>query len=272
MQKAQQVGANTSLTVQNPSSFVRNHWTAHEQSKLDRAHAIVVGAGAVGSFALESLVRAGISHFTIIDGDVVEASNINRQLYALHSTIGMPKVDVARRRILDINPDARVEVINTFITSQNCPQHLSRFVGGNAHEHKAVDAHASPLNSAFQMTNILVDAIDSLDDKCALLAYALAEKLPVFSSMGAARKSRLDCIKTSDISKTSVCPLARAVRRKLARQGFRRGLTVVYSTEQPKALKDSDVQQPHRMTSLITVTASFGLYLSSLVLDYILAP
>lgn len=175
--------------------------------RLEDAHVTVVGLGAVGSYAVEGLARAGIGHLRLVDFDRVEMSNINRQLYALESTLGQPKTELARARVLDINPRCHVEVHPLFVTEETVAQVL-----------------APPVD-------ILIDAIDSLNAKVSLLVTAVEAGIPVISSMGAARRTDPLSIRVGDISHTRACPLARFVRKRLKRRGVRHGVRCVYSVE-----------------------------------------
>ncbi len=195
--------------------------------KLRASHVMVVGCGAVGSFAIEALARSGIGHITVVDFDTVEESNINRQLFALTSTIGMPKVDVAAARIRDINPDTIVTPYKMFFDAQNAP-----------------DVHP----------DFVIDAIDSVDSKIALYNWCNARKVPFISSMGAARKTDPSQIRVGRLSKTSVCPLAAKIRR-LARDAHIPDFPVVYSTEPA----NPNVAAGRVFGSIITITGAFGL-------------
>ncbi|MCL2294605.1 MAG: tRNA threonylcarbamoyladenosine dehydratase [Spirochaetes bacterium] len=174
---------------------------------LAKKKVTIVGLGAVGGFALEILARCGTGHFTLVDFDVIVASNINRNIGALDSTVGKPKADVFAARIKDINPACTVEK-------------------------KKVFAHKDSFDSIFaEKPDIVIDAIDSLGPKIELLRYCVTNKIAVISSMGAALKKDPAKIKIADISETDVCPLAKELRKHLKRKGITAGITVVYSTE-----------------------------------------
>lgn len=186
-------------------------------ARLRRARVAVVGLGAVGSYAVEGLARAGVGFLRLVDFDEIKESNINRQLYALTSTVGRKKADLARERVLDINPDCRVEAMPVFADTDTAPQLL-----------------APPLD-------VVIDAIDSVGPKVRFLTAAAASGAFVISCMGAA--SRLDPaqVKVGDIAHTRVCPLARFVRIRLRRAGVKSGIRCVYSTEpvpEPEALEE----------------------------------
>lgn len=199
--------------------------------KLRRSTVMVVGCGAVGSFAIEALARIGIGNLIVVDFDKVEESNINRQLFALDSTIGQAKVDVAAARIADINADTNVLPLNLY------------FDGGT-------NLEVSP--------DFVIDAIDSVDSKIALYKWCQTRKIPFISSMGAARKKDPLQIKIGKISKTSVCPLAAKIRKLVRGTGIS-DFDVVYSTELP----DKTVESGKVFGSLITVTGTFGLLMAN---------
>ena len=205
--------------------------------KLNNATVMIVGCGAVGSFATEALARTGVGNIILIDSDLIEKSNINRQLFALDSTIGRPKVDVAAARIHDINPDIRVTAMQMFFDE----------------------------NTQLNITpDFVLDAIDTVQSKMALYKWCRAHNVAFISSMGAARKTDPTQIKISKISKTSVCPLASKIR-KLCRDEHLPDFPVVYST-QPA---DNNVNGK-TFGSVITVTGTFGLYLANYVIDFII--
>jgi tRNA threonylcarbamoyladenosine dehydratase len=223
-------------------------------AKLASAHVLVVGLGAVGGFATEALARSGVGHLRLIDCDKVSESNCNRQLLALTSTIGKYKADLARDRVRDINPDCDIDARIIFASRETYP-----------------DLFAGP-------PDVVVDAIDSLNPKVDLITSALEAKIPIFSSMGAARRTDPTAIRIADISKTRFCPLARAVRTRLHRRGIKNGVTCVFSIE--PATDDSFVPPeaedlPDRgrarvvMGSLPTITGIFGLTLANAVISYI---
>ncbi len=177
--------------------------------KIKRSRVAVFGLGAVGSFATEALARSGIGYLRLVDFDRVDASNINRQLFALNSTIGQEKASLARDRVLDINPLCEVAVYSAFINAESLTDLLS------------------------QDLDMVVDAIDGLNSKVNLIFSARSMGLAVVSSMGAGGRTDISMIKTGDISETSVCPLARVVRQRLHRRGLFEGVTCVWSIEKP---------------------------------------
>lgn len=214
-------------------------------ARLAAARVAVVGLGAVGSYAVEGLARAGIGHLRLVDFDLVRPININRQLFALDSTVGQPKVEVARRRVLDINPDCAVEALCLFVSSETI-----------------ADVLRPPLD-------FLIDAVDSLGPKVTLLAGAVRAGIPVISCMGAASRTDPLAIRIGDLSETEHCPLARWVRKRLRRLGITTGIPCVYSLEPPAPVTappepvDKEVHprgRPRRpLGSLSCVTAVFGL-------------
>lgn len=176
--------------------------------RLSRARVAVFGVGGVGGYAAEALARSGIGTLDLIDSDKICLSNLNRQIYALHSTVGKYKVDVARERILDINPNASVNTYRIFYL----PETASQF--------------------DFSQYDYVVDAIDTVTGKLMLIEQAKAAGVLVISSMGAGNKLDPTAFQVTDISKTSVCPLAKVMRRELKKRGISH-LKVVYSEETP---------------------------------------
>lgn len=176
--------------------------------RLSDAHVAVFGVGGVGGFAVEAIARAGIGEITLVDSDEVTASNVNRQIIALSSTVGRAKVDVMEERIKDINPEATVHAIKLFYSEET----------------KAI--------FDFAKYDYVIDAIDSVKSKVDLIASVKKAGTPIISAMGAGKKLDPTRFEVSDISKTSVCPLARAVRTALKKEGVT-SLKVVYSKEPP---------------------------------------
>lgn len=174
---------------------------------LGNKRVAIFGIGGVGGFVCEALVRSGIGHFDLIDKDVVSLSNLNRQIIATRSSIGRYKVDVMKERMLDINPDVDVNVHNCFYLPEN----------------------ASDFN--FSDYDYVVDAVDTVTAKISIIVKAKEAGVPVISSMGAANKLNPEKFKVADIYKTSVCPLARVMRRELKKRNID-SLKVVYSDEE----------------------------------------
>nr|WP_028487261.1 tRNA threonylcarbamoyladenosine dehydratase [Thiomicrorhabdus chilensis] len=177
---------------------------------LKQSHVLVAGVGGVGGFVIEALVRAGVGRLTIVDHDDVSESNLNRQIIALHSSIGQNKAEVMRERIHDIHPDCQVSISKQFIR----PDDMDALLAGDF--------------------DYVIDAIDSLNCKVALVASAVQKGIPVASSMGAGRRIDPAKIALSDISKTHGCALARNMRQRLKKQGIKKGVMTVFSTELPK--------------------------------------
>lgn len=175
--------------------------------KLKNAKVAVFGVGGVGSFVVEALARAGVGNFVLIDKDQVSLSNINRQLIATHETIGQLKVDVAKKRILSINPEAKVETFAEF------------FMPGNT----------DILNNSI---TYIVDAIDTVTAKIELVMQAQKLGIPIISSMGTGNKLNPCLFEITDIYKTQVCPLAKVMRKELKQRGVKH-LKVLYSKEEP---------------------------------------
>ncbi len=205
--------------------------------KLHEATVMVVGCGAVGSFAIEALARTGIGHIIVVDFDTIEESNINRQLFAMDSTVGKPKVDVAAARIHDINPEIQVDAMRMFWD-------------------KNTDIPFAP--------DFIIDAIDTVPSKIALYQWAHAQHIPFIASMGAASKTDMTKIKIANISQTSVCPLASRVR-KMVRGTDLPDFPVVFSTQNPAPV----VGHAKNLGSLITITGTFGLMLANWVIQEI---
>ena len=175
--------------------------------KLRRSRVAIFGIGGVGGYTLEALARAGIGQLDLIDSDTVSPSNINRQLLATHSTLGMRKVDAGRQRVLDINPEAQVRTWPIFYT----PETADRF--------------------DFSQYDYIVDAIDTVTGKLTLVERAVAAGTPIICCMGTGNKLDAAAFEVADISKTSMCPLARVMRKELSKRGIKH-LKVVYSREE----------------------------------------
>ena len=189
--------------------------------KLSGCRVAVFGIGGVGGYTAEALARSGVGKLDLIDNDTVSESNINRQIIALHSTVGRAKVDVMKERILDINPYAEVRAYNTFFM----PETEGEF--------------------DFTLYDYVVDAIDTVTGKIALAVKADKAGTPIISSMGAGNKLDPTAFEVADIYKTSVCPLARVMRRELKQRGIKK-LKVVYSKEAPLSPVSADENEQHR--------------------------
>ena len=212
-------------------------------NKLNKSNVAVFGIGGVGGYVCEALARSGVGKLTLIDGDVVSVSNINRQIIALTSTVGKFKADVMKDRIMDINPDAEVSTINSFLTTENI--------------------------DSFKLTeyDYVVDAIDDVKAKLALIKFCFDNNIPIISAMGAGNKLDATSFEVSDIFKTSVCPLARIMRRELKKIGVDR-LKVVYSKEEPKN-PPYKIEGEKTVGSLAFVVSVMGLIIAGEVIKEI---
>lgn len=187
-------------------------------NRLKKANVLVVGLGGVGSFAAEFLVRAGVGNMTIVDGDTVDITNINRQLPALHSTVGQPKVKIVGDRLMDINPELNLTRVEEFLSPE-----------------RAIEIVTPDFD-------YVLDCIDSVTPKLNLIVAAKRKKVKVISNMGAGGKLLSNKIVVKDISKTDVCPLAKNIRKRLRKEGISSGVKAVYSLEHPDetSLKTTD--------------------------------
>lgn len=215
--------------------------------RLRRAHVLVVGLGGVGAYAAEMLCRAGVGQLTLVDADTVQPSNINRQLPALHSTLGQTKAEVLAVRFRDINPDIQLKVLPVYLKDEAIPALLdsARF-------------------------DFIVDAIDTVAPKCYLIYHALQRGLKIVSSMGAGAKKDITQIRFADLWETYHCGLSKAVRKRLQKMGVKRKLPVVFSTEQadPEAVMLVDGEQNKKSTAgtVSYMPAVFGCYLAEYVI------
>ncbi|NNV05609.1 ThiF family adenylyltransferase [Geobacillus sp. C56-T2] len=186
--------------------------------KLKNATVAVLGIGGVGSFAVEALARSGIGRLVLVDRDNVDITNINRQIHALLSTIGRPKVELMKERIADINPACEVIALQMFYTEETYEQFF-------AHD-----------------LDFVIDASDTIVYKVHLMKQCLKRGIPIISSMGAANKMDPTRFRIADISKTHTDPIAKVIRAKLRKEGIRRGIPVVFSDEKPVKIRE-DVRQ-----------------------------
>jgi len=210
--------------------------------KLANTSVLVFGAGGVGSWAAEALVRSGIGKIGIIDHDSICASNVNRQIEATTLTLGLPKADTLKQRLLEINPNCEITAWNELFCRKK--------------------AEIFNIESA----NYVIDAIDTLNHKIDLIETVCNAKVTLYSSMGMALKMDPSRIKISSIWDTNGCPLARLVRQGLRKRGFSSDFTVVYSNEEPlRAVPAAPGERPVN-GSVVTVTACAGFLLASLVL------
>ncbi|MBK8621015.1 MAG: tRNA threonylcarbamoyladenosine dehydratase [Saprospiraceae bacterium] len=214
---------------------------------FQESHVLLVGLGGVGSFAGEFLVRAGIGQITIIDGDVVDPTNKNRQLQALNSTIGKSKVELLRERYLDINPDIKINCIDHFMI----PEDMEKLLRNNSYD-------------------FILDCIDSVQPKLNLIQLARASKMKFISSMGAGGKLDPAAIRIADISQTKECKFAQTVKKLLKRRGIRDRILVVYSEEiQPKEALKMTNGANYKKSYYGTISympALFGLFMASEVI------
>ena len=206
---------------------------------LQQAKIAVFGIGGVGGYVVEALARCGIGHFDLIDNDKVALSNLNRQIIAVHSTIGQYKVDVMKKRILDINPEADVSLHRCFFL----PDQSDQF--------------------DFSKYSYIVDAIDTVTAKIELVVQAKKAGVPIISSMGAGNKLDPTCFEVTDIYKTKICPLARVMRRELKKRKIDQ-LKVVYSTEEAKKPQQQEENKdPLPPGSIAFVPSVAGLIVAS---------
>lgn len=219
-------------------------------ARLGAAHVLIVGLGGVGGYCAEILARSGVGRLTIVDADIVQPSNINRQLVALHSTIGRPKASTLAERLRDINPEIQLEVVEEFLKDDNMVELLAR--------HKY---------------DYVVDAIDSLSPKVYLIALTLQHGYPIISSMGAGAKSDPSSVQVADLSRSYNCALARALRKRLRKLDVRRGLPVVFSSELPQeeAVVEISGERCKRSTAgtIAYMPALFGCHLAAYVLRHL---
>lgn len=212
--------------------------------RLDQAHVAVFGIGGVGSFVCEALARSGVGALTLVDCDTISQSNINRQLIALHSTLGKYKADVMKDRILDINPDCRVRAINDLYNEEN--------------KEKFFDTRYT----------YIADCIDLVSCKLSLIQNALERNIPIISALGTGNKLDASAFQVSDISKTSGCPLARILRKELRSRGIVHH-KVVFSPEEPLEPLQFEAPPPGRRSvpaSVSFVPSSAGLLLAGAII------
>jgi len=221
-----------------------------KMNRLRNAHVLVVGLGGVGAYAAEMICRAGVGQMTIVDADVIQPSNINRQLPALNSTIGKLKADVVAARLKDINPDLKLTIYPIYLKDENIPELLD--------------------SAKF---DFVVDAIDTISPKCFLIFNSMKRELKIVSNMGAGAKSDITKVCFADLWDTDHCGLSKAVRKRLQKMGMKRNLPVVFSTEQadPNAILLTDTEQNKKSTTgtVSYMPAVFGCYLAEYVIKRI---
>ncbi len=218
--------------------------------KLKNANVLVVGLGGVGSFAAEFLARAGVGNLTIVDGDTVDITNVNRQLPALHSTVGKNKVEVVAERILDINPEVQLVPINEFLS----PERMDEMLENNKFDY-------------------VLDCIDSVSPKLALIKACRRRKIKIVSSMGAGGKMDPSKVMVRDLSKTNNCYLAKQIRKRLKKEGITKGFRCVFSTEiqneDSLKLTDGSNFKKSFYGTISYMPALFGLNAAAEVINYL---
>lgn len=216
--------------------------------RLSDSSVIIFGLGGVGSYVFEALCRAGVGRLTLVDGDTVSLSNINRQLCALHSTVGMNKTDVLAARAKDINPDCEVKVISEFLTADNADMFFS------------------------ERYDFCVDAIDDTSAKKVIAVKCAEKNIPLIASMGTGNKIYPELFRITDISKTEYCPLCKKMRRLYREAGVKK-VTVLFSTEQPREVmceipqEETTGRRPPSSVSFVPGTA--GLMIAGHVVRFI---
>ncbi len=209
--------------------------------KIQQATIAIFGLGGVGSYCVEGLARCGVNNFILVDNDIIDITNINRQIIALHSTVEQAKVDVAKARILDINPNAKVVTHKLFFTKETGPK-------------------------IFQESDYVIDAIDTVSSKIALIEICKKINFPIISCMGTGNKLDPTLFEVSDIFSTSVCPLCRIMRRELKKININ-SLKVVYSKELPA----KTIGTTHTPASISFVPSVAGLIIVSEVVKDIIS-
>lgn len=239
----------------NKEQFVRTKLLlgTTKTEKIFNSKVTVIGLGAVGSFAVEILARMGVGTLTLVDFDVVQESNINRQLYALHSTINLKKTELAKKRVLDINPDCKVNTFDVFVNTDTLDQIFS------------------------DVPDIVIDAIDSYNPKLRLLEYCYKNNIKIISSMGAALKTDPFSVKYADLFETHHCKLAERLRGDLRSLGISKGIPCVFSEQSPQVkpipLPEQDGKKygknggPKILGSTPVITGIFGILLANKAIE-----
>lgn len=224
------------------NQFIRTEMLIGKEAinKVSNLHIAVFGIGGVGSYVVEALARVGVGKLDLIDNDTINLTNINRQIIALHSTIGEPKVQIAKKRVLDINPNCSVATFQKFF----CKEISSEF--------------------DFSQYDYVIDAIDSVSGKIELVLKSQEAKVPIICCMGTGNKLHPELLEISDIYKTSVCPLARVMRAELKKRGIKK-LKVLFSKEQP--IKQEGQKIP---ASISYVPSAAGLLIAAEVINNVL--
>lgn len=219
--------------------------------RLSVSRVAVIGVGGVGGYAAEMVVRAGVGHLIIMDSDNVSVTNKNRQLLALDSTVGRPKCDVLRERLLDINPQLDIIVLKEYLEAGSADEVLGKY-----------------------RIDFLIDAIDTLSPKMSLIKYCMDRGIPLVSSMGAGAKTDATKVRLADISKSFNCPLAALVRKRLRRMGIKKGFQAVFSEELPKkeAITECDDRNKKSLVGTVSyIPAAFGCVCAQAALQSLLS-
>lgn len=218
---------------------------------LEKSNVLVVGLGGVGAYAAEMICRAGVGHMTIVDADIVTPSNRNRQLPALASTMGSLKAEVMANRLLDINPDLELKVVARYLIDEEVDEVLDS-------DH----------------FDFVVDCIDTLAPKVNLIKKTLERKIPLVSSMGAGAKTDPSKVEVRDISKSHHCPLAHMLRKRLSRQGIKKGFQVVFSSEEAIAeaviLVENEQNKKSTVGTISYMPPIFGCHCASVAIRTLL--
>lgn len=216
--------------------------------RLENGTVAVIGLGGVGAYAAEMVARAGVGSLIILDSDTVSLSNKNRQMLALDSTLGSPKSEVMAARLKDINPDLKITVITEYLT----PENIAEVLGGRKFD-------------------FLIDAIDTLSPKIALIKHCVTSGIPLVSSMGAGAKLDATKIRLTDISKSYNCPLAYILRKKLRKEGISKGFKVVFSEELPDREAIVPMEDRNKKSQVGTISylpAVFGCVCAQAAIDF----
>lgn len=226
----------------NKDIFYRTKLLTGEEgiAKLKNSSVAVIGLGGVGAYALEAVARAGVEKLVIVDHDIIEESNINRQLPALNSTIGLYKTDIMEKRLKDINPAIEIRKYTLSFNTESSEEILSYPI------------------------DYVIDAIDALADKIHLIKCCIEKEIPLICAMGTANRINPLKLKVADISETSICPMARKLRRELRKENIVTGVKVVYSEEKP--LQTRGTENEH-LGSISYVPSVAGLIMASTVIN-----
>ena len=215
--------------------------------KLQKTHVLIVGLGGVGGYAAEQIARAGVGKLTLIDSDIINESNINRQIIALHSTVGKNKINVLKERLIDINPEIKIHSEKLFISYENIEEIIKKI-----------------------KPEYVIDAVDTLMPKVNLIKTCLEQKIPLVSSMGAGGRLNPENLHIADISKTYNCGLARMLRKRLHKFNIRTGFKTVFSSEKVDRDVIIEEKSQNKITNVGTVSympAIFGMFCASVVIQ-----